>query len=175
MPTYLKNKYLPRHIQAALGFMNTAEITGPKSNETILKWAKDIGIGDIYTNDDIAWCGLFFATCMKLADRPVPVPKDKYDYLRALKYKTLWQAVQPSTEGLGDILIFQREGGGHIGFYVAESPTTYSVLGGNQGNRVSIVEIAKSRCVAIRRPLYANYKPEKILLKKAGSTSKNEA
>jgi uncharacterized protein (TIGR02594 family) len=173
MPTYLKEKYLPRHIQTALDWLNVSEIPGAKSNPLILAWADELGLKNIYTSDNMAWCGLFVSICLKRAGRPIPIPKDIYDYMRALKFQTLWN--KTDTAGLGDILVFSREGGGHVGFYVGETTTTYMVLGGNQGDKVSIVPILKSRCVAIRRPIYANYKPEKILVDTSAPISTNEA
>ena len=50
------------------------------------------------------------------------------------------------------MLVFDRAGGGHVGFYVGEDLTSYDVLGGNQGDRVSIMRLEKSRCVARRWP-----------------------
>lgn len=50
------------------------------------------------------------------------------------------------------MLVFDRAGGGHVGFYVGEDLTSYHVLGGNQGDRVSIMRLEKSRCVARRWP-----------------------
>jgi hypothetical protein len=50
------------------------------------------------------------------------------------------------------VLVFQRPGGGHLGFYVGEDERAYHVLGGNQGDCVSITRIAKDRCIAIRWP-----------------------
>jgi hypothetical protein len=61
-------------------------------------------------------------------------------------------AVPKSEEKIGDVLVFLRGSGGHVGFYVAESQYTFYVYGANQGNRFSIVEIAKSRLIACRRP-----------------------
>jgi hypothetical protein len=52
----------------------------------------------------------------------------------------------------GAVLVFEREGGGHVGFYVGEDSTHYHVLGGNQGDAVSIVRIARSRSIARRWP-----------------------
>jgi len=51
------------------------------------------------------------------------------------------------------VLVFDRAGGGHVGFYVGEDLTSYDVLGGNQGDRVSIMRLEKSRCVARRWPI----------------------
>ncbi|MFZ2996674.1 MAG: TIGR02594 family protein, partial [Sphingobium sp.] len=52
----------------------------------------------------------------------------------------------------GAILVFDREGGGHVAFYVGEDASHYHVLGGNQGDCVSIMRLAKSRCIARRWP-----------------------
>lgn len=175
IPKYLEGKVLPRHLQIALDFQGIKEIPGAASNQTILSWAKELGIDDIYKNDDTAWCGLFFAIVCKRANRELPKFTDKYDYLRALKYAGLWLPVMAKASSVGDVLIFRRPQGGHIGFYVAESPTTYFVLGGNQNNSVNITEIEKSRCVAIRRPNYNTYTPFSIALNSNGRISTNEA
>ncbi len=78
---------------------------------------------------------------------------------------------------LGDVLVFERPGGGHVGLYVGEDATRYHVLGGNQGDAVSIVAIAKSRLRAARRH-YAigpppNVRPVRVSAH--GPTSTNEA
>lgn len=161
---------LPRVIQHGLSLLGTEEIPGPKSNEVIMQWAEDLGL-DKYTNDDIAWCGLFVAKVCQLAGRDV-VPSPLW-----ARNWAGWG--EPVTDGakLADILVFRRGTGGHVGFYIAESADTYFVLGGNQGNEVSIVEIAKSRCIAVRRPKYNNM-PEsvkKYVVSSSGTVSTNEA
>ncbi|RZL83684.1 MAG: hypothetical protein EOP66_03605 [Sphingomonas sp.] len=50
----------------------------------------------------------------------------------------------------GAVLVFERPGGGHVGFYVGEDATAYHVLGGNQGDRVTVARIEKERCIARR-------------------------
>ena len=54
----------------------------------------------------------------------------------------------------GCIVILERgsPGHGHVGFYVGEDATAYHVLGGNQGDTVSVARIAKDRCIARRWP-----------------------
>lgn len=86
------------------------------------------------------------------------------------------KAAKPS---LGDILVFERAGGGgHVGIYVGEDATAYHVLGGNQGDAVSIARVAKDRCLAVRRCPWklaqpANVRP--IRLAAGGALSTNEA
>ncbi len=175
IPKYLEGKTLPRHLQIAFDLFGTKEIVGKANNATIMIWAKELNLDDIYKNDELAWCGLFFAICCKRANRELPIFKDKYDYLRALKYAGIWMPVMAKDASVGDVLIFRRPSGGHIGFYVAESPTTYFVLGGNQNNEVNIAEIAKDRCVAIRRPNYNTYQPFSVAIGSNGKLSTNEA
>lgn len=171
---FLKNIVSPRHMAVAISLLGTKEIPGAKSNDRILQWAKDLGLASIYTNDDTAWCGLFFCHVMKEAGRPVVLEtKDKYDYLRALKFATWGKEVK--VPAFGDILIFKRPEGGHIGFYVGEDKKAYHVIGGNQGNSVSVTRILKRRLFATRRPEYISFKPEPVLLTSAGKISSNEA
>lgn len=172
---HLEGLNLPVHMQIALDFYGIQEISGIRSNPLILGWAKELGLEKIYTNDDIAWCGLAFAICMKRAKRPLPQFKDPYDYLRALKYRDIYLPVEKGKECIGDILIFQRPSGGHIGFNAGNSKNTFHVLGGNQSNAFNIAEIEKSRLVAARRPNYINYIPFDIVLDSKGKISTNEA
>lgn len=55
----------------------------------------------------------------------------------------------------GDIVILRRGNSswqGHVGFYVGEDENTISILGGNQGNRVSVKRYPKSSLLGYRRP-----------------------
>jgi uncharacterized protein (TIGR02594 family) len=79
---------------------------------------------------------------------------------------------------LGDVLVFARESGGHVGIYVGEDAKAYHVLGGNQSNSVSVTRINKSRCIGIRRTKWKVSQPEnvrQILLSATGVISINEA
>ena len=52
----------------------------------------------------------------------------------------------------GAVLVFEREGVGHVGFYVGEDSTHYHVLGGNQDDAVTVARLARSRMIASRWP-----------------------
>lgn len=172
--SFLNMEAAPRHLLAALALYGTKEVSGSANNPEILKWAEECGIGGIYKADSMPWCGLFVAVCLHRAGRPL-IGGDPYNILRALKWGG-W-GVPVSTPMLADLLIFSREGGGHVGFYVGEDEVSYHVLGGNQGNAVSVVRIAKARLVACSRPPYNNMPQNirKIHLTVAGKLSENEA
>lgn len=55
---------------------------------------------------------------------------------------------------LSDVMIFQRQGGGHVGLYVGEDADCFHVLGGNQSAAVTITRIAKARLFAVQQPSY---------------------
>ena len=171
-------KILPRHMQIAYDLIGTKEIIGTQHSPIIMHWAKELGLDKIYTNDELAWCGLFFAYVMAKAGRRVVLPgNDRYDYLRALKYQDVVNVVEvpEGQECVGDILIFKRPEGGHIGFCASMSADTYNVLGGNQGNQVSLTNIIKSRCVKRLRPIYITYQPYAAIKAAVGGESSNEA
>ena len=140
----------PLWLAAARQSLGLREAPGPTNNPTILGWAKRLGtkvLGIAYNADGVPWCGLFVAHCM--AEAGIASPKIA---LRAKSWAD-WEArLQPSRLSPGAVLIFERDGGGHVGFYVGEDDSHYHVLGGNQGDRVSIARIPKVRCVASRWP-----------------------
>lgn len=166
----------PVWLREARRFMGLKEIPGPASNTTILGWAKAIGgwIASYFNNDDIPWCGLFMAHIMgaTLPDELLPA-----NPLSAKAWATFGR--QLNVPSVGCVLVFAREGGGHVGLYVGETMTAYRVLGGNQSNSVSLTWVAKERLVdgGIRWP--STVTPPlaiRVMLKSDGAPlSKNEA
>lgn len=138
----------PLMVVHAVKLYGTLETPGPGNNPTIMAWAKETGLDHAgYTGDDVPWCGLFMALIAKRAGKnPPAVP------LRALSWATF--GVASPEPSLGDVLTFQRQGGGHVALYVGEDETRFYCLGGNQGDAVTIVAKEKARLHACRRPIY---------------------
>ena len=169
---------LPKMVAAALQYMGIKEVPGKGSNPVIIDMAKGLGIQDIYTDDDMSWCALFINHLIRITGKPIlQIGHDPYNYLRA-KYMVNWGVnVAKGDEKLGDVLIFDREGGGHVGLLIAQSGATYHVLGGNQSNSVTITEISKARLLGVRR-FYATAPPASAIAYEMDSTGKlstNEA
>jgi uncharacterized protein (TIGR02594 family) len=163
---------LPKHMQTAMDLMGIKEIPGTANNTVIMGMAEEIGL-DEYTNDDIAWCGLFVGYCWHKAGRLV-VDKP----LWARNWNKAGVKVTPRDAAFADILVFQRAGGfGHVGFYVGEDATAYHVAGGNQSNSTSIIRIEKTRLIGVRRAPYINMPAtvKKYHLQASGPLSQNEA
>lgn len=158
------------------------------SNPKILKWAKELSEGyevapylfdegfnpsieKTYNTDSIPWCGLYVAIVNFRAFKPVVRSP-----LWALSWSNYGKLITPDAVGLGDILTFTRNGGGHVGYYIGEDATHYHVLGGNQRDQVNIMRIAKSRLYMCRTHNYKN-RPFSAIgyeLASAGLISSNE-
>ncbi|MFZ2995960.1 TIGR02594 family protein, partial [Sphingobium sp.] len=126
----------PAWLLAARALLGTREAAGIANNASILGWAKTLGakvLGMVYNADSVPWCGLFVAHALRdggvdLSDMKVAV--------RAKAWATWGAALAADRLAPGAILVFDREGGGHVAFYVGEDASHYHVLGGNQGDCV---------------------------------------
>ncbi|HZZ90729.1 MAG TPA: TIGR02594 family protein [Caulobacteraceae bacterium] len=163
----------PRMISEALALFGVHEGVGGADNAVILAWAHEIG-GDVaatYLHDSIPWCGLFMAVVAHRSDKPIPV-----NPLWALNWKKFGQSAGAAS--LGDVLVFIRDGGGHVGLYVGEDESAYHTLGGNESDKVTIVRMPRSRLYAMRRPIWKVAQPASVtphVLKATGQLSTDEA
>lgn len=147
------------------------ETPGPGSNPVIMSWAKELGaaVDATYKTDMTAWCGLWAGIIAKRAGKPVVAQP-----LWARNWAKWGEPAKVPM--LGDTLVFKRATGGHVGLYVGEDATCFHVLGGNQGDKVSIVRIPKGRLIAARR-LYTSTPANvrRVMLSSKGAVSTNEA
>lgn len=161
----------PDWVLKARAKIGIRETPGPKNNPVIIGWAQRLGakiLGISYADDsNTPWCGLFVAEVMSEAGfTPPPIA------VRASAWSTWGEACGPCE---GAVLVFQRPGGGHVGLYVGEDATAYHVLGGNQGDAVSITRVAKDRCVAVRWPAGGPPRGGRVVVATGGGLSHNEA
>lgn len=136
-------------IITAQKLIGTTEIPGPRSNPTILDWAKKLAgyVGINYDNDDLAWCGLFVGHVMR--ENGFTPPKI---CVRASEWTKFGVECPPGVRPYGGIAVFTRQGGGHVGFIVGQDATTLHILGGNQSNTVNVTRVSKDRLTSIRWP-----------------------
>ncbi|GAA4341570.1 TIGR02594 family protein [Mucilaginibacter gynuensis] len=172
--SWLYNEPAPRQLKEALFHYGILEHVGKGSDPNIMAWAKEVGVSGWYTDDDIPWCGLFVGVVMQRVGYAF-----KAAQLLSARQWINWGKARPKgQEKLWDILVFQRDGGGHVGFYVGENAHAFLVYGGNQSNAVGFAWIDKSRLLGARYPAYKIGEPanvRKILLSETGELSKNEA
>ena len=158
----------PNIIKQGLALYGTLERAGTASNPEILAWASECGIP--YGSDDIPWCGLYAAVVVKRAG---------WDVVKSPLWARSWVnfGTKSPEAGLGDVLVFSRDGGGHVGFYVAEDTDFYHVLGGNQSDAVNIIRIRKNRLLDARRPAWRIKQPDSVkryFVDASGAVSTNE-
>lgn len=134
----------------AINLYGVKEVPGSGDNPIIIDWAKEVNttVGKWYKHDSEAWCALFVSVCAKRAGYQ---PPDGFDAVRAKSFEK-WGDPISGEPILGDVLVFSRTGGGHVGIYVGEDNDYYHVLGGNQSDAVCITRIAKERMTMARRP-----------------------
>ncbi|WP_160147355.1 TIGR02594 family protein [Methylopila sp. Yamaguchi] len=129
----------------------------PGSNPRILEYLATTTLSAAAKGTDAtAWCAAFVNWCVEMDGRT------GLKSAWALDWKSFGS--RATSPAVGDIVVFTRTGGsssgGHVGFYVADLGNKISLLGGNQGNRVSISDFPKDgkkgpfayKLVAIRRP-----------------------
>lgn len=134
----------PAWLKLARAQIGVREIVGAKHSPVIMRWIQELGakaLGMKINDDETPWCGTFMAWLMKECGLTMPlIPVRAASWGRAGKWGR--ELLGPR---LGCILVFTRQGGGHVGIYIGEDETHFHVLGGNQSNSVSITRIAKSR------------------------------
>ena len=128
------------------------EIPGPKHHPTIVKWLTKLRAW--WKDDETPWCGIFVAHCLEEAGRPIPK-----NWMRAREYENY--GTKLARPAYGCIATMSRQGGGHVAFVVGEVSKggDLLLLGGNQGNSVSIARFPRSRITAYTWPDIGNGSP----------------
>jgi uncharacterized protein (TIGR02594 family) len=139
-------------IEEARKHIGQKEVAGVESNSWIKSiWFKLKGgawFWTAYGEDDskLPWCGAFAALCVQEAG--IAPPKE---YASAKAW--LGWGVDMINPAYGCVVIFTRTGGGHVGFVVGiDAAGRLMVLGGNQGDAVSIAPFARIRAAGYRWP-----------------------
>jgi len=133
-------------------YLGTTEIPGPTHDPTILGFIRALGgkLASWVATDETPWCASYANAVLQEAGLPMSAKPGSADLLRAKSFLTYGTAL--SEPALGCVLVFDRAGGGHVGFYVGETLHAFRVLGGNQADSVSETWIARDRCRAYRWP-----------------------
>lgn len=121
------------------------EIPGAGSNPRVLEYLQSTNLGEPYNQtDETHWCAAFVNWCIEQARYAA------MDSARALDW--LHWGAPVNKPRPGTVAVFERPGGGHVGFYDGEDAANIIVLGGNQGDRVCRSPYPKSRLRGYRLP-----------------------
>jgi len=136
-------------------FTGIKEVDGTTSNPQILAMLR---LDDTWPEDDsVPWCSAFTNYIAWL----LRLPRSKS--LRARSWLLVGEVIDLDYAEPGfDVVIFKRGSGsqpgpdvikapGHVGFYAGVEGSKILVLGGNQGNSVSISRYSKSSLLGVRR------------------------
>lgn len=130
----------------ALADYGLTETLGPVDTPEIMAMAAELGV--VYPHDEVAWCGLAMAAWVARAGLLPP-----RDYLSARSWMK-WGSATESPR-MADIAIFWRGAPdgweGHVGLFIRQRDALVYVLGGNQGNSVSVSAYPASRVLGYRR------------------------
>lgn len=123
--------------------LGVREIPGTNDAPFLRRWQAQLGAPWL---GPAPWCGVFVAWCLRQCQ--CEPPKAWY---RARAYLD-WGFVQP-VPAVGSVVVFDRAGGGHVGFVAGKTGANrLAVLGGNQGDAVSVASFDRSRVLGYRWP-----------------------
>jgi len=132
----------------AQGYLGLKEWPGAKHNPAVLALYAKAGHAEIH-DDETPWCAAFVgAVLAEAGERGTGA-------LNARSYLKWGEAVELADAQQGDVLVFWRGSKdgwqGHVGFFVGRKGRDVLVLGGNQGNEVSIKPYPTGRLLGVRR------------------------
>lgn len=121
------------------------EVSGTQSNPEIIAFFKELGYN--INDDETSWCAASLNYYLK---------KCGYEHTGKLDAKSFLKlpvvVLQPS---LGDIVVLWREDPsswkGHVGLFINWNTKYVWLLGGNQGNSLSVAAYPRERVLGCRR------------------------
>ncbi len=143
---------MTRWMTEARSLIGTRELPGAANNPVIMAWGNRLGarvLGIAYGADSVPWCGLFAAWCVHQAGIAPPAIA-----IRAKAWASWGEAITPGMRiPLGAVAVFERQGGGHVGFVESiNRDGSLNILGGNQGDAVNVRRFGRDRLIALRWP-----------------------
>lgn len=139
---------MAQHIyDVAEGYLGVTEYPAAKHNPQILKFYADSGNSWVQ-DDETPWCAAFVGSV--LAECGI----QGTNKLNARSYLNWGNPVELDKAQKGDVVVFWRGSKdgwqGHVAFYSHQDQEHIYVLGGNQGNKVSLKPYPKTKLLGIR-------------------------
>lgn len=134
--------------RVANSYLGVRELADAQSNPQIDKWIRSIN--PEFANDSTAWCSAFVNG---VADEAGFVGSGK---LNAKSWLKVGDEVPAAQAKQGDVVVLWRDNKsswkGHVGFFHSyDKKGNIRILGGNQGNQVSIKTYSSNRILGFRR------------------------
>lgn len=133
----------PLWLALARADLGLRETPGIKTTPKIARWL--IEQRAWWADDETPWCGIALAAWMRAAGHKPPALA-----MRAKSWAT-WG--QPCSPVRGAVVVLERKGGGHVALLEGrDTAGRWLLLGGNQGDQVSIAAFTQARVIATRWP-----------------------
>lgn len=149
----------PSWLQRARSYLGRSEVPGKVHDPKILGWWKLLKT--VIRDDETPWCGAFTGgVLVEDGKAVVKNPAGARNWLNL--------PVKLSRPAYGCVVVFWRGSkagwSGHVGFVVGvDKAGNLMVLGGNQGNKVSVKPFSRDRVLGYRWPGITPY-PERYTL-----------
>lgn len=164
--------------------MGIAEIVGGKENPKITQYWQEVfsakGQTDklcqgVWRTENTPWCAGFVSAKLAEVGLVKHIPEA---FPMARSYEKAGTKLDKPAYGC--VVVFSRNGGGHVGFVVGKDRQGHiMVLGGNQGDAVNIKPFVPSRVTAYRwcgtQSQPASFRYDLPVLESNGKVSTNEA
>ena len=129
----------------AIGELGEAELEGPGDNPRIAEYLRSTTLPPAMADqDETPWCSGFVNWCVEQSGL------EGTRSAAAISWMAWGKPVAAPRQGC--VAVFTREGGNHVAFYLEQVGGLIYVLGGNQGDRVSINGYPRSRLRGFRVP-----------------------
>ncbi len=149
-------------LQVARSQIGVREYRGRGSNPRITRYFRK-AVGRSYS-DSMPWCSAFINYVIKTAGHRGT------NSLSARSW-TRWGR-RTSSPRPGDIVVFSRRRGGHVGIFLGFSGNRVRVIGGNQSNSVSVKSYPRRRVISYRTSGVRSSRPSKRRLARSRSKSR---
>lgn len=136
----------PEWLDLAWAELGQSEIPGPSANARIRQYFKEAGHPGV-VDDAVPWCAAFLGACLERAGEPGTGSLMARSYLD-------W-GLPMNDARLGAVTVLSRGSDpalGHVGFLVGTTTDSLLLLGGNQGDGVSVAAFPKTALLGLRWP-----------------------
>lgn len=134
----------PKWVELARSLIGLHEVKGAQHAPEVLAMWRDIKRGGI-KDDETPWCAAFAGAMLERAG----IRSSRFESAKSY----LGWGVELGAPVYGCIVVFTRDGGGHVGFVVGVTEFGgLLVVGGNQGDAVNIKAFPRDRVSGYRWP-----------------------
>lgn len=134
----------PSWLIEARKHLGLSEVKGAAHNAEILKMWRDIKRGGI-KDDETPWCAAFLGAMLER----VGIRSTRFESAKSY----LQWGVTLTNPVVGCVVVFSRDGGGHVGFFLGyDKKGNLLVLGGNQSDGVNVRAFPVERATGYRYP-----------------------